>query len=144
MIRSSPASLERKRVRRRIGRIKGNKPLGSKTYRAFVRQLLCCVCLRDSWVPSRRSDGYQTECAHTGDHGTGQKASDFNCIPLCHWHHAHDGHEHSYHRNARNFFAYWELDREAIIRQLNEAFAKHHPQAAKRIPRLMDRMEVTA
>lgn len=42
-------------------------------YRRFIKSLPCVACLK-TW---------HVDPAHTGPHGTGQKACDLKCIPLC-------------------------------------------------------------
>ena len=48
-------------------------PERSPKYLALVRSQPCCVC--GSWRG--------VESAHTGPHGIGQKASDYDAVPLC-------------------------------------------------------------
>jgi hypothetical protein len=55
----------------------GTKPERDAKYRALVRTQPCAVC--GSWRG--------IEACHTGPHGYGQRASDFDCIPLCWKHH---------------------------------------------------------
>ena len=65
------------------------KPVRDEAYKRFIRQLPCLVCLKR----------WGSEAAHTGDHGTGQKASDLSCVPLCRKHHRQAAD--SYHKLGR-------------------------------------------
>ncbi len=58
-----------------IGRavVKPAEPDRSPAYRAYVRMFPCCNC----GVP------YHSDPHHEGAHGTGQKCSDYYCVPLC-------------------------------------------------------------
>lgn len=49
------------------------KPVRDPEYRRLIKRLPCVACLR-TW---------RVDPAHTGPHGTGQKACDLKCIPLC-------------------------------------------------------------
>ena len=51
----------------------GSKPAVDPEYRRFIKRLPCVACLQTWWI----------DPAHTGPHGTGQKSSDYSCIPLC-------------------------------------------------------------
>jgi sugar phosphate isomerase/epimerase len=53
-------------------------PIRDENYKRWIRSWPCLVCARR----------FAIEAAHTGPHGTGQKASDLNTIPLCKEHHA--------------------------------------------------------
>jgi len=82
-----------------------SRPVADPLYRAWIRRLPCAVCSRMRGV----------ECAHTGDRGLSQKASDRRSIPLCSPHHK------EYHRiGRRKFEASYKLDIEALIGKLNE------------------------
>ncbi len=54
-------------------------PKRDPKYLAFLRELACAVCYRNS------TDRDKTEAAHTGNRGraTSQKADDHDAIPLC-------------------------------------------------------------
>ena len=51
----------------------GAKPIRDLEYLRFIKRLPCVACLKTWWI----------DPAHTGPHGTGQKACDLTCIPLC-------------------------------------------------------------
>ena len=80
----------------------------NEAYKRFIRQLPCCVCCKTRWI----------EAAHFGPHGLGQKASDFNCLPLCHT--CHRTGVQSYHKlGPRRFAEVHCLDPLALIEKLN-------------------------
>lgn len=70
------------------------KPARDRNYLARVRRLSCCVCSRGA------------QCAHhsTVGRGMGQKASDYDSIPMCTEHHF-DFHE------GKGHFAGWDRNR---------------------------------
>ena len=88
------------------------KPERSQAYLRFIRSLPCLIC------NSRR----QIEAAHSGPHGLNEKAPDLDALPLCHGH--HQTKPDSYQQLGRAFFAYHRLNREAILRRLNEEFRR--------------------
>ncbi len=93
---------------RKKRRISVRRPARCAPYRAWIRTLPCAACgvLRG------------VECAHTGIHGLGQKACDFQCIPLCAVHHR-TGPE-AIHRIGRKTFEQlfgWKVD--DLVQQLN-------------------------
>lgn len=51
----------------------GSKPARDPQYLRYIKRLPCVACLK-TW---------QIDPAHTGPHGTSQKASDYTAIPLC-------------------------------------------------------------
>ena len=81
------------------------RPIRDPKYRAWIRTLPCAVC------GTRRG----IQCAHTGDHGLGQKASDRRSIPLCVRCHEDYGRV-----GRRQFETMHELDIEVLILRLNE------------------------
>jgi hypothetical protein len=126
-----------KRERTRIGQVKGTKPARSKDYRRWVASLPCLMCwlaewlavlggalqlrdliLRDVFVPKQTTN---SEAAHSGPHGIGQKASDYDVIPLCHFHHqeAKDAQG-----KSRHWFEEHGLDREKIIAELRARYER--------------------
>jgi len=56
---------------------RGVKPVRDPKYLAFLRTFPCVVCCGTRWI----------EAAHFGAHGTSQKASDLDALPLCRAHH---------------------------------------------------------
>jgi hypothetical protein len=56
------------------------KPLRSPEYLKFLRSLPCSV-------PDCRRHFVRSEASHTGNRGLGQRASDWDAIPLCPRHH---------------------------------------------------------
>jgi len=49
------------------------KPARDEAYRKWIKTRWCLACGRN----------WNIDPAHTGPHGPSQKASDYNCIPLC-------------------------------------------------------------
>lgn len=92
----------------------GAKPVRDPEYRRFIKRLPCVACLRTWWI----------DPAHTGPHGTGQKACDRKCIPLCR--RCHD----LYDANPVAFAERHHLDIPALIRRFNEFYSKLKGQAA--------------
>lgn len=110
--------IKRKRVKRRNA---------DPDYLAWIRSLCCWVCMRTVQpYPASPFIGYcsaqklPTEAHHAGDHGFAQRAPDRTAIPLCEHHHR-TGKE-SAHVLGKNFWAHHDLDRDAIIRELNARY----------------------
>ena len=64
------------------------------------------------------------EAHHAGDHGLGQRAPDRTCIPLCAWHHRL-GPE-SAHVLGKRFWEHHGIDRDTLVRELNERYEIEH------------------
>ncbi len=62
----------------------------------------------------------QSEAAHVGERGLGQKCSDRETIPLCAAHHR-TGPE-SHHVLGKAFFTHHKLDKDAIVAELNRLY----------------------
>ena len=60
------------------------KPWRNASYRAWIRTHLCGICNDLGVSPWRR---LPVEAAHVATGGTGTKASDYWCVPLCMTHH---------------------------------------------------------
>lgn len=58
---------------------------------------------------------------HAGLRGLGQKASDDTALPLCSFHHLES--PLSIHRYGKNFWEFWELDKEVEIARLQALYA---------------------
>lgn len=86
-------------------------------YLSWVRSLPCSVpgCV------SR-----YIEAAHAGERGYGQRADDRTAIPLCGEHHWRGPESH--HRLGKLFWYFHNLDRNAIIGGLNEAYDREYPE----------------
>ena len=118
-----------KAERRQWADTKGTRPARDPAYREWIAQQACirpnCLCRIDaatSAVPYRLSRFLRrVECAHTGPHGIAQKASDYDCIPLCRWAHqeARDAQG-----KSRAWFEEHGLDRDAIIADLRRRYAE--------------------
>lgn len=129
--------LKRSPVKKRRTGAPRKGPKRSREYLQFIRSMLCVVCFRSSWIEmlergeiwrmSREYNCYTrhdhaTEAAHTGVRGFGQKASDFEAIPLCAEHHQTG--KHSHHRMGKKFFEYHGIDRDALILALNQKYTQ--------------------
>jgi hypothetical protein len=89
-------------------------------YLAWIRTLPCELGprLNYPWCSGA------TEAHHAGDHGFTQKAPDRTAIPLCLWHHREG--PASAHKLGKHFWTYHNLDRDSIIRELNERYNQLH------------------
>jgi len=86
-----------------------NPPERNEAYKRFVRQLPCCVCCRTRGI----------EASHFGPHGTSQKSSDKQTLPLCRV--CHRTGPRSYHKlGPRRFAEVHHLDPLALIEKLNK------------------------
>lgn len=108
-------------------------------YRNFIGSMPCRVCYEElyRWADGDLTLGdlrelshtvygrqkSRTEVAHVGDRGRGQKCPDSQAIPLCGIEHHREGPK-SHHVLGKGFWAHHGLDREAVIRQLNEAYER--------------------
>ena len=113
-----------KAERRQWADAKGSRPARDPAYREWIAQQACirpnCRCRGGlaNWIPHFLR---VVECAHTGPHGSAQKASDYDCIPLCRWAHqeARDAQG-----KSRAWFEEHGLDRDAIIADLRRRYAE--------------------
>jgi hypothetical protein len=87
-----------------------------KLYLEWLHSLPCVVCERLGLTQKSR-----TEAAHTGVRGLRQKASDLEAIPLCGVEHHRLG-RHSHHVLGKRFFEYHGIDRDALVRSLQQQF----------------------
>jgi hypothetical protein len=111
----------RSATRKRLGK--------DATYLEFIHSLPCCVCallaglieknLGQDWAPEQATP---TEAAHVGERGMSQKCNDRETIPLCQEHHREG--KRSHHKLGKGFWAYWRIDRDALLSQLQEEFDK--------------------
>ena len=116
------AAIAAKAERRQWADAKGTRPARDPAYRTWIAHQRCirpyCLCKTDDgMVPELR----RVECAHTGPHGIAQKASDYDCIPLCRWAHqeAKDAQG-----KSRAWFEEHGLDRDSIIADLRRRYAE--------------------
>jgi len=117
-----------------------------REYRNWILSLPCVVCvvrglfgdisneatpgcvsrLFSLWGNKSNRSG-PTEVAHVGERGIGQKCPDKQAIPLCTGHHRswqQGGRDDSYHKLGKLFWEHHHLDRETLIAELNELYAK--------------------
>ncbi|HVP49875.1 MAG TPA: hypothetical protein VMT56_01500 [Candidatus Bathyarchaeia archaeon] len=88
-------------------------------YLKWIRKQRCIVC--ETFTEPLDKPGMGViEAAHTGIRGLSQKAPDRQAVPLCRFHHTIS--PLSYHPYFKWFWSYWELDRDKIIRELNERY----------------------
>ena len=105
-------------------------------YKAWIRSLCCVVCwlagsgeweefVAEPWMVYGRALGQvsDTEAAHVGPRGLGQKCSDFETIPLCGHEHHREG-RYSHHRMQKRFWDYHGIDRDGLIAQLQARYAE--------------------
>ena len=107
-IRRSSRSTHAPKARRR------RNPARSRAYLDWIRSQPCTVdgCLGRS------------QAAHTGEHGLGMKAPDWDAIPLCAEHHLWEFPE-SWHRLGREAFeARYSVNIDAVILSLRTMYSK--------------------
>lgn len=114
----------------------------NEAYLKWIRTLPCVCCWLISFRVSRlaekrnrieefvlwfgvRSRTFEqespTEAAHTGNHGISQKSDDNTAIPLCGTLHHREGPQ-SLHKLGKAFWAYWAIDRSALLDELRKRF----------------------
>jgi hypothetical protein len=95
------------------------QPGDDPAYLRFIRSLPCELfpCLAD---PCQG----RVEAHHAGDHGYAQRAPDRTAIPLCARHHRES--TIAAHVMGKNFWPFHGLDRDSIIRELNERYDQLH------------------
>lgn len=91
------------------------QPGDDPKYLAWIRTLPCELfpCLAD---PCKGV----TEAHHASDHGFAQRAPDKTAIPLCSRHHRES--TIAVHIMGKRFWAFHNLDRDEIIKELNERY----------------------
>lgn len=95
----------------------------SEEYKAWIRTQGCVVCISVllangiSYVKRRES-----ECAHVGNRGLGQKSSDRETLPLCKEHHTEGKLAH--HKLGKRFWGVHGLDKDALIAWYNAKFER--------------------
>lgn len=113
-------------------------------YLEWIRSLpcICCLCLTWSdWLKSKL-DTFgllfgpdrmlrRNEAAHVGRRGLSQKCSDRETVPLCALHHRTGILSH--HVLGKGFWAYWKIDRDALVKALNERYEEEHANAIARV-----------
>lgn len=102
-----------KRERKRIGVIKGTKPVRDPEYLAWIRMQWCIIC---EYVTGSEAGTRHVEAAHVGRRGLGQKCSDNETVPLCVRHHRTG--KDSHHVLGKNFWKHHGLDRDQMVRRL--------------------------
>jgi hypothetical protein len=122
-------TIQRKPIRRWRPKRKDADP----AYLEWITSLPCVVCVDIvsrlagptlerivANSPLRRFQEDPTEAHHAGDHGLAQRAPDRTAIPLCTRHHRES--RDSAHKLGKAFWQQWGIDRDALIRKLNEEY----------------------
>lgn len=115
--------LAHKRDRKRIGDIKGNKPARDQDYLDWLATQPCLLGARGKCLCfyARRPFAMlnMVEAAHSGPHGMGVKASDYDAIPLC-------GYQHREAKEAQGKRKTWfedhGIDRDVAIADLHRRY----------------------
>lgn len=89
-----------------------------RAYMAWIRKQRCICC----------GIRYRVEAAHVGDRALGQKCPDRETLPLCSLHHRES--KHSHHRIGKTFWAFWKLDRNALVGKFNQLYESRKEIAA--------------
>ncbi len=123
--------VKRRRTGQRTGQARRSARILCPAYRAWIRAKPCYICYLQVYgyfgageigaVFGRQAT--RTEVAHIGERGLGQKCSDRQTMPLCNEHHQ-SGKDAHHGPIGRGFWAHHGLDRDAVIRQLNEAYER--------------------
>jgi hypothetical protein len=87
---------------------RAQKPVRDPLYRRFIKRSPCVACLKTWGV----------DPCHTGPHGTGQKACDLKCIPLCRK--CHD----AFDADPYGFASKHKLDVPALIARFNKFYSE--------------------
>lgn len=124
---TSKRAIPRARAEKEAWTSGGRTPGIDPKYRAWIRLLPCIICLKN-WLFSESAEAIVeaammgqnevSECAHIGSRGLGQKCSDRQSCALCPDHHR-TGAE-ARHVLGRNFWTFHKMDRDAVIRRLQE------------------------
>lgn len=62
------------------------------------------------------------EAAHCGDRAYGQKCDDRETLPLCKEDHTEG--KHSHHKDAKNFWEFWEINREEMFKKYQDEYRR--------------------
>jgi hypothetical protein len=85
-------------------------------YLSWIRTQTCCVCEKQ-----HHPQLGTTYAHHAGPRAFGRKAEDRTAIPLC-WRHHDRNSTKSVHALGKMFWVTYGLEREALVKQLNERF----------------------
>lgn len=115
----TPAARAFKALRRKWARVKGTRPERDSDYLNWLRTQSCAISECESPTRFRFED--VVEAAHVGAiRGLGQKCSDREAIPLCAYHHRIGAV--SQHSLQKEFWLYWQMDREETIEMYNQLY----------------------
>ena len=111
-----------RKLRSLWARVKNRRPAKDPAYLDWIRSQFCAVpdCTSVN-LHQWRDAGAWIEAAHVGEiRGLRQKCSDREAIPLCAYHHRIG--PPSRHVLGKHFWAFWELDRDSLIRDYNTIY----------------------
>ncbi len=105
-----------------FGGMRSAKSKGAKDpeYLTWLHRYACIVCMGGAIRTIRGAWPTPVHAHHAGTRGMGQKASDRTAIPLCRVHHT-DGPT-AAHVLGKGFWKYHNLDKDDLIRRLNELY----------------------
>lgn len=106
-----------KKERARWAKVKNQRPEKNPQYLAWIRLRWCWIC---EHVTGSEAGSGHIEAAHTGRRGLRQKAPDREAIPLCIRHHRSG--KLSHHVLQKKFWTYYKIDRETIVKSLNQLY----------------------
>jgi hypothetical protein len=117
------SNLKRRAPRRKPGDV-------DREYVEWIKTLPCVACFLKLWgweqLLSMAEPGIiMSEAHHAGDHPYARRAADRTCIPLCGFEHHREGPD-SAHKLGKRFWAHHGIDRDALIRELNERYDTTH------------------
>lgn len=104
-----------------------SKGLKDPDYLVWLHHLPCAACAQlqaDANAMGVRvtvRQASRTEAAHVGDRGLSQKCSDREAIPLCGFEHHREGPS-SVHKLGTKFWDVMRIDRDELIKALNDAY----------------------
>lgn len=114
-----------RKLRSLWARIKNRKPARDEDYLQWLRMQPCavpdCTSARRKWSSWQDCMSDVVEAAHVGAiRGLRQKCSDREAIPICAYHHRTGPHSH--HVLGKEFWLFWQLDREKTIAKYNALY----------------------
>jgi hypothetical protein len=113
-VRKRGKPIPRRRLKPRRG------PVVDLNYQKFIRNFACVACMGGLVTPDEAPvddadrQKSRTEFAHVSSRGLGQLCDDLGGLPLCGDEHHRNG-PHSHHKLGRRFWAFHDLDRQALI-----------------------------
>lgn len=102
----------------RSARSKGKK---DPAYLKWLHTLKCVACSGGEIIVHQGFSVIQIQAHHAGTRGLSQRASDRTAIPLCRYHHDRTSPT-SVHTLGKVFWNLYGLDKQDLIRRLNEQY----------------------